>query len=449
MTTPSRMPRHPLLEWTWDALDSAAFARAFTLAVFGAVAMSFAIQRTAGPVTYGTIVAGLCVVGAAVLVRRRNELVLMRLVPLTLLLFLAWLLATAVWSTEPPRTLTGWLVFAGPAFLAIVVAHVRDTLQTVRALGDTLRALLALSLAVEILSGILLDLPIRFLGVQGNIALGGPIQGIFGTRNMLGFVAVIALITFVIEWRTRSIPRGLAIFSLVLGGLLALLSASPTVLVLALAVGLATGALALVRHTPAEQRRSLQIALLSLVVVAAVFGYFFRRGIIAILNAGSDFATRAELWDTILIYVRFRPIQGWGWFGPWPVTEFPFASINIITNENHATALNAYFDVLLQTGWVGFLLFAGMCALAVVRSWLVASKRRSVLYAWTPLILITLLVDSMFESFTLGGFGWVLLVVCVVRAGLSRSWRDGVRGPAPANPPSALPQQPDSLRPDG
>lgn len=442
MTTPARMPRHPLLEWIWDALDSAAFARAFTLAVFGTVAMSFAIQRTAGPVTYGTIVAGLCVVGVAVLVRRRNELVLMRLVPLTLVLFLAWLLATTVWSTEPPRTLTGWLVFAGPAFLAIVVAHVRDTLQTVRALGDTLRALLALSLAVEILSGILLDLPIRFLGVQGNIVLGGPVQGVFGTRNMLGFVAVIALITFVIEWRTRSISRGLAVLSLVLGGLLALLSASPTVLVLALAVGLATGALALVRHAPPEQRRTLQIALLSLVVVAGVFAYFFRRGIIAILNAGSDFATRAELWDTILIYVRFRPVQGWGWFGPWPVTEFPFASINIITDENHATALNAYFDVLVQSGWVGFLLFFGMCALAVVRSWLVASKRRSVLYAWTPLILITLLVDSMFESFTLGGFAWVLLVVCVVRAGLSRSWRDVVRPPAPTRAPSALPQQP-------
>ncbi|WP_232711129.1 O-antigen ligase family protein [Microbacterium sp. BR1] len=442
MTNPAGLPRHPLLEWVWDALDSAAFARAFTLAVFGSIALSFAIQRTAGVTAYATIVAGLCAVGIAILVRRRHELVLMRLVPSTLVLFLVWLLATAVWSTEPPRTLVGWLVLAGPAFLAIVVAHVRDTLQTMRALGDTLRALLSLSLALEILSGILLDIPIRFLGIQGNIALGGPVQGIFGTRNMLGFVAVIALITFVIEWRTRSIPRGLAIFSLVLGGLLAILSASPTVFVLALAVALATGALALVRHAPAAQRRTLQIALLALLVFGGTIAYFFRNAIVALLNAGSDFATRAELWDTILIYVRFRPIQGWGWFGPWPTSEFPFASINIITNESHATALNAYFDVLLQSGWVGFLLFAGMCALAVVRSWLVASKRRSVLYAWTPLILVTLLVDSMFESFTLSGFGWLLLVVCVVRAGLSRSWRDGIRSAAPTNVPPALPQQP-------
>ena len=61
-----------------------------------------------------------------------------------------------------------------------------------------------------------------------------------------------------------------------------------------------------------------------------------------------------------------------------------------------------------------------------MRSWLDASERRSVIYAWTPLVLVTLLVDSMFESFTLFGFGWLLLVLCAVRAGQSRSWRERI-----------------------
>ena len=50
--------------------------------------------------------------------------------------------------------------------------------------------------------------PSGFLGIQGNIAQLGPIQGIFGTRNLLGFVAVIALITFLIEYRTQSVRAG-------------------------------------------------------------------------------------------------------------------------------------------------------------------------------------------------------------------------------------------------
>src|SRR5690606_36524936 len=101
-----------------------------------------------------------------------------------------------------------WLSLLAYGFLAVVIAHVRDTLQTVRALGDVLRALLAISLGIEILSGILLDMPFPFLGVAGDIAFGGPIQGVFGTRNYLGFVTVVALITFLVEWRTQSISLG-------------------------------------------------------------------------------------------------------------------------------------------------------------------------------------------------------------------------------------------------
>ena len=80
--------------------------------------------------------------------------------------------------------------------------------------------------------------------------------------------------------------------------------------------------------------------------------------------------------------------------------------------------------MLLQLGWIGLLLFLALAGVAFVRSWLVASERRSIIYAWTPLILVALLVDSMFESFTLSGFGWLLLVLCAVRAGQSRSWRE-------------------------
>ena len=111
------------------------------------------------------------------------------------------------------------------------------------------------------LSGVLLDMPIRFLGIQGNLAQLGPIQGIFGTRNLLGFVAVLALITFLIEYRTQSVRPGVSIASVVLAGGLAALSDSPTVLVLAVGVGVAVGALALVRHTRPERRAALQWAL--------------------------------------------------------------------------------------------------------------------------------------------------------------------------------------------
>lgn len=426
MTSPGASPTHG---WFTTLLGSADLARAYTLTVLGAVFASIAIERIAGRVTYVSIIVGLCAVGAAMLVVRRQEISLLRLVPTTLVIFLGWALASVFWSSDPATSFWSWVTTFALAFLAVVIGHVRDTLQTARALGDVLRVLLAVSLGVEVLSGILLDVPIRFLGVQGNLAQLGPVQGIFGTRNMLGFVAVLALITFLIEYRTQSVRPGLSFASVVLAGGLAALSDSPTVLVLAVGVGLAVAALALVRHTKAEHRGALQLGLGALVVIGVLVGYFARHPIIAWLGAGTDFSMRVNLWNVMVDLVRSHPVQGWGWYGAWSPREQPFVFINYLLDSTHATGLNAYFDVLLQLGWVGLSLFVALAAIALVRAWLAASERRSVIYAWTPLILVALLIDSMFESFTLVGVGWMMLVLCAVRAGQSRSWRERIDAP--------------------
>lgn len=407
-------------------LGSAEMARAFTIAVLAAVFSSLAIERMSSPVTVATIISLLCLLGAAILWVRREELSLLRIAPTSLLFFLAWALASLVWTTDKSDTLFAWTALFGYGFLAITIGHIRDTLQTVRALGDTLRVLLLVSLGLEILSGVLFDVPFTFLGIQGNLALGGPIQGIFGSRNMLGFVAVIAIITFVIEWRSQSLGARVAIPSVVLGTLLAILSASPTVLVLAFAVGVAAVALTIVRHTPALRRNLVQWVLGALVAMALAAAFALRHPIIALMDAGSDFSIRADLWNTILDFVGARPVQGWGWFGAWSSGEMPFFHINFLLDEQHRSALNAYFDVLLQLGTAGLVLFLLLGGIATVRSWLVASVRRSVVYAWTPLMLVTLAVESMFESFTLVGAGWFLLVLCALRAGQSRSWRENI-----------------------
>ncbi len=422
-------------------LGSVEMARAYTLAALTATFASFAIEQMTSSTTYATIIVILCVLGVAILFVRREELSLLRLAPSSLLAFLALALASLIWTTDRSDSLVGWIWTFGFAVLAITIGHIRDTLQTVRAIGDTLRALLLASLAVEILSGILLDVPISFLAVEGNLAIGGPIQGIFGTRNMLGFIAVIALITFFIEWRTQSVIAPIAVPSIALAGFLALVSASPTVLVLAVAVGVVTAALTIVRHTSAAHRNLVQWMLGALAVASLVVAFAFRHPIIAWMGAGSDFSIRADLWNKILDFVAIRPLQGWGWFGPWQRGEYPFTYINYLLNDQHQTALNAFFDVLLQLGIAGFLLFLILGGVALIRSWLVASVRHSVVYAWTPLVLVTLAVDSMFESFTLAGAGWFMLVLCALRAGQSRSWRENIDAANTGAIPTLRPQE--------
>ena len=148
---------------------------------------------------------------------------------------------------------------------------------------------------------------------------------------------------------------------------------------------------------------------------------------------------RNQLWSLTRFYVGRRPVQGWGWFGAWDVDEQPFAALNQLLGEHHTTALNAYVDALLQLGWAGLLLICALGAVALVRSWVDASQRRSVVYAWTPLTLVALAVTSVFESFTLYGVGWMLLVLCAVRAGQSRGWRERLGTAAPTGTIPTLP----------
>jgi len=425
---------------TLQFLRSSALASAFATTTIGALFSTHLLRSLMGDAGYGAIIVGLCLIGLVLLVVRRLEWRLLELAPTTLLALLAWLLLTAVWADDASDTILGWLQLAAPSFLAIVVAQFRDTLQTVRATGDVLRALLTVSLGIEILSGILLDLPIPFLDIAGNLADGGPIQGVFGSRTQLGLVTILALITFLVEWRTRSVPPGLSLYSIVLASVLAIFTASPIVLVMGVIAGLATGVLALVRRTRGAQRTVLQWGIAGAVIVGAVLIYAFRRPLVYWLNAEPDFFTRSRLWNAILDIAAYRPVQGWGWVGTWPDSGAPFGYLRYVADQDHSSALNAWMDMLLQAGAVGVVLFVAFAGLALARAWMTASERRSSVYAWPPLVIIVLLADSVVTSSLLGSFGWFLLVVCATRASLVKGWRSGIDQKT-APPTGSLPHQ--------
>lgn len=438
-SAPGRGERPAGFRALWRLLESADFARAFAVTVLATLVGTHLIVATAGVTTLRAVVFGLCVIAVAVLVVRRQEISLVGLVPTTLVLLVVWAFASVFWSTNPGGSFRRWLAMLAVALLAVTIGHIRDTLQTVRALSDVLRAALTVSLALEVLSGVIFDMPLRFLGIQGNIAEFGPIQGIFGTRNLLGIVSVVALITFAIEMRARSVRPGLSVYSLSLATALGLLSASPTVLVLAVVVGSASAALTLVRSVRPASRARVQWGLGAFVVAIGVLLYVQRTRVLDLLGATDDLSMRANLWALARYFAGRQPVQGWGWFGTWDRSEQPFDSINRLLAEHHTTALSAYVDVQLQLGWVGVLLFCAFGGVALLRSWLDAAQRRSIVYAWTPLMMVALAVTSAFESFTLYGLGWFLLVLCAVRAGQSRGWRERLGATTPTGAVPTLP----------
>jgi O-antigen ligase len=417
-----------------EALSSPRFTQALATAAIGTGIMSWALHNVIGWAGLIAILATLVVLAAASLWARRETLERLIVVPISLLVFLAWAVVSLIWSQYQWATVGGLSALAAYTVLGIYVALVRDTIQVIRCFGDVLRFVLVISLALEVLSGLLIDTPITFLAIDAHLAQGGPVSGILGNRNEFGLLSVIGAVTFVIEWRTVSISRGLAILSLSLATITLALTRSPiawgtavvAIAVLALLYGL--------RRAAAQQRRVLNIAALVVAVVGAGVAWALRTPIIDTLNAGGELNYRLGLWREIWTFLQAHPVEGWGWIGQWNDGVPPFVSLGLGTGRPSVSAVNAYLDVWFQLGFVGLVIFVGMLGLTFVRSWMLATRQRTVVYTWPAVVLAALLTASLAESGILIEFGWMIFVICCVNASQSLSWRTALRRPLEQEP---------------
>jgi O-antigen ligase len=354
---------------------------------------------------------------------RRDELEWRGLLPISLLVFVIWSGLSVFWAHFQWSTLGGVLYQLAFAVLGLYVSLGRDLIQIIRAFGDVLRAALAASVALEIVAGVLIDGPIGFLGIRGLLTSGGPLQGIFESGNQLGFISLIAIVTFGIELATKSVTRQTGILSLLLAAVAVVFTRSPVTIGTLAAVALATAALAALRRASPTGRRIGEVTLMAGVIVVGVIGFVVRSPLVTVFSAGTEVEYRLEVWRQLLGLVALHPLEGWGWIGLWRLDQLPYTALAAMGSAAPGSALNAYLDVWLQTGLVGLVAFIVLLGLCFVRSWLIAASKKSVVNLWPALVMLALIVVSLAESFVLVEFGWLIVVVCAAQASAKLSWR--------------------------
>jgi O-antigen ligase len=406
-----------------EFLGSPRFSQALTEAIVGFALITAAVRALVGWPGSLAILAGLVVLSVASLWAQPERIEWRGVLPISLLTLFGLMTVSVLWSQYTWVTIGGIAYALSFGVLGLYIALVRDLIQLVRAIGNVLRVILAASFVLEIVSGLLIDTPIAFLGISGSLAAGGPIEGLSGTRNAFAFLGALAVLSFWIEFRTRSVSRAISAYSLALAGASILFARSPVSLLVLAAVLIAGLALVILRRQRDVPRRATQSVLLVSLAVFGALAWTFRTALVDAVDAATDVDVRTSVWSSVRTFIDQYPGQGWGWAGPWQTEVFPFAAVINSGGNQPPSALNAYVDIWLQLGLAGLLVLIVALGLAFVRAWLVASERRSTVYVWPALTLVLLATTSMTESYLLFEGGLLLFVTSAFAAARNRSWR--------------------------
>jgi hypothetical protein len=414
-------------EAAFELLRSPRTTSALTTTGGALVAAAFTVQQVIGWPGYVAALVTLALLLAASLVARSGEIDWnWAILPISLLAYLGWVALTVLWSQHLRVSAMSYGYLLMVTFVGVYIGLSRDTIQVIRSFGDVLRGVLVAGLALEVLSGFVFNAPLPALNIHAELANGGPISGLVSTRNQLGLLAAIALATFAIEWRTRSVTRSVALPSLALAVGTIIFTRSPVAAMVTVVLVLAGGALYGIRRMPASRRQFAQYGVLAGLAVFAGLAWVFRAPIIALFNATGELEFRLDLWQRVLAFAPVHWLEGWGWMGIWNPAVPPYSGLTPTGNRPHDSALNALVDLWLQIGAVGVFVFLALVGLAFTRSWLLAGRRRSVVHTWPALVLVTLITVSVAESSILTEFGWLLFVICAVKASSELSWRSAL-----------------------
>ncbi|MGY4859677.1 O-antigen ligase family protein [Cryobacterium sp. AP23] len=361
-----------------------------------------------------------------------------RTFPKSLAAFMLLATLSVAWSAYPGASALGITLQWITTITALFVALCLTWTEFLRTLSAALRLILALSLVFEAVVAIFIGhavlpfwveytgkIPAAFYWSRALLLEGGPVEGIVASRNLLGFIALLALIVFAIQLAAGTVARGWGIFWVVLALVMLWLTRSATVSVALVAVAVALLFALWARRVPPLGRRGLYLTAGGAAAAVIVGVAAFSSTLLGLLGKSDDLTGRFDIWNRVIDLAGQRPVWGWGWVSYWVPWVEPFDGLAVRKGVQYLQAHNAWLDVWLQLGILGLIAFGALAVATLWRSWFLAVDRPrlgiadTAEYAVTallPLLLIVaLLAQSLAESRILVESGWVLLIVLAVK----------------------------------
>ena len=349
--------------------------------------------------------------------------------------YVAWATLSLIWSAWPQTTALTLLLLWITTIQALFVGSVLTWRELVRAAASALKWVIALSILFElwvsvfvqapILPGFVVgkaDDPIEYWSRNNLFDWGTRIQGIMGNANLLGPVALLAIIVFAIRIAAGAPRRALLWGWIAVSAYLFYRASSATAYVAAAGVVVVLATVLLMRRArrPGERTRYyIGYAVVGIGGLAVL--YLFRTTIFSALGRDSDLTGRETIWEKVLERASERPWVGWGYATPWAPWDPAFDGWIIDHGQTVLQAHNMWVDIRMQLGIVGVVLLGLLYLAFVWRSWFFAVDRPrwdlrddrpySSLTLLPTLVGAIVLVQGLAESSPLLLWGWLFVVM--------------------------------------
>jgi exopolysaccharide production protein ExoQ len=369
------------------------------------------------------------VVAAVVFIVKSKNKNLLWQIPVPLVLLFLWMGLSIIWSSYAIWTGIGFTANLATAVLAIFLALQFDWRQLLNLVANTLRFIFAISFAIELLAVILGPIkplfpyfegkrpsPASYLWVQGNLFSTDRIQGFVGNANLLGFLAVLGLTIFFVEYIVSARNRKLSLGSMVLAGIFLVLAKSATMQLALVAVALAAIVAIFAEGRSKTARRRIYRGALGGAAFIFFVGLAYWSEITDLLGKSEDASGRFMIWERVFGLAAEKPLLGWGWVSHWVPGVPPFEGLVIIDKVPQYHAHNAFLDMFFQLGIIGLLLLIWLLVEIFVRLWRIAVRHTNPLYLWPLFVFLVNVAQSVAESRLLIENGWMFVVLLAIKS---------------------------------
>lgn len=255
---------------------------------------------------------------------------------------------------------------------------------------------------------------------------GGPIQGIVGNRNLLGFIALLLAVTLIIRFfHTKQKPVINAVWLAACIATILLTDSATVTLGIVAVVAVFAAVIVMRKFLPSKHKYAYYI-LTALLLTSISISIVYSSTLFSLLGRDSTASGRSSIWRSVISLALQHPVEGWGWIGYWAPWVYPFKDLAVIENITYLQAHNALLDIWLQTGFIGASIALLIAIVASIRSWRIAvaptnpKMEAFSALSFLPLMIITLLlVQSLTESRLLIEGNWVLFVIVCCKSKLT------------------------------